>query len=277
MSIDVQKVTEAAMAALDDKPVRPQFDPATHQQFIEGIKHGMADVFRDIESKASPETLTELQGIGHAFEQYAWKAGWATEKLYQEVIANGGRRTVEDCCWYVSISSFNGMRSMNTVKRYLHNARFFSPKTVAEFDSLPFSTFEYARSHPNGWKPVLETAMHEAEKWGKPQSVAKLRELIDGKTKVKKKPAITYDLSTNLDVSFAGSLPVVTKSNKDDDEIRSQVTQALSTALNAMALVIPLVAKVFPNLGIASARIVTILRKIENAVLNGKDAEIPVP
>lgn len=252
------------------------------ETYLEGMRTDMSEVFKDIEARVSSETLTELQGIGQAFEQYAWKAGWATEKLYEEVTANGGRRTVEECCWYVSISSFNGLRSMNTVKRYLHNARFFSPKTVAKYDALPFSTFEYARSHEKGWKYILDRAMQEAKQWGKPLSVTQLRQKIDG-GKIKVKPAITYDLTANFQISVDKAIEGLAefseeiKNNENNDALKSQIAGALSAAVHALQIVVPLTARMFPHLGIASARLVTILRQIETAVLQGQDADIPIP
>lgn len=241
---------------------------------LEVIRREMHEVFADIEKRASPEVLDELKSIGHAFDQYAWKAGWATERLYQECIANGGNQTVEECCWYVCIASFNGNRSMNTVKRYLHNARFFSPRTVAKYDALPFSTFEYARGHEKGWQYVLDFAMREAKKWSKPQSVVKLRQLIDG-TKPKATPTLPHSTTLNMEVS----MPSLTEDDvSDPPEVQEQSVLSLFLAgLDMVSRAIPAVAKMYPNLGISSARIVSILRQLEDAIRNNQDAEIRVP
>lgn len=247
---------------------------------IEVVRLQMKDVFRDIEKRASQSTLDELKEIGHAFQQYAWKAGWATDKLYQECFANGGMQTVEDCCWYVCVASFGGMRSMNTVKRYLYNARFFSPKTVAKYDAVPFSTFEYARSREGGttWKKVLDTAVEQFEKYGKPVSVKKLRELLDGKRN-DKTPSIPRRLDANVD----GYVLQFAESSLDELHVdravlveRSAVF-AMKAALDTLSSVIPVIAKMFPSLGISASRIVNILRQLAVAIENGQDVEIPVP
>lgn len=178
----------AMMAVIDGKTERPAQNVAT-----------VGDTFYQLEQFADQEILDSLSAVGDTIEKMAWEAGWLTEDLYRNLLANGFQvngRPVDYLfvCHYVSIKKLRGQRQMNSIKKYGLTARFF-PRPIAKkfhFDVLPMSHFVLAASyddlpHPSGekmWKAILERSWdsYQNSPMSRHISEADLKDWAEGRT-----------------------------------------------------------------------------------------------
>jgi hypothetical protein len=160
---DWSRVSEAMMAILDGKPFEPD-DGA--------IAEPVSVKFHEIIQHADTKILEKLSALGDELHQMQWRVGWLTDALYKNLIANHYPVDYLFVCYFVSVVSLKGNRSMNTVKKWALIARFFPVKVAKQYnyDVLPMSHFEYAASFNDlcepqtgtlVWQAVLDYAWHE--------------------------------------------------------------------------------------------------------------------
>jgi len=72
-----------------------------------------------------------------------------------------------------AVGSFVGL-SARTVRDYARVARFFDYETREQYDVLTFSHFALASRYPSNWRNILDFAIDEIDRIGRPATVDKL-------------------------------------------------------------------------------------------------------
>lgn len=242
------------------------------------IKPGV--IFHDIEKHADEKILARLSAVGDTLEQMSWEAGWLVDRLYQNLLANGLQVDYLTVCYYVSVASLRGQRSMHTVKRWALTARFFPPKVARKYgaDVLPFSHFTYAASFDDQkdaqgfplWEKVLRQSWDHysgSEKsFASHLSVDALRETFEGKRR--------HAPASGVPVSASGFIPSSTAVVEDEEPMGEGDSETLlERILNAIAVfsgsvraTLPLLAEKNPNAARGLSGILSLLEDLRKTL-----------
>jgi hypothetical protein len=110
---------------------------------------------------------------------------------------------------------------------------------------------------------------------GKVKSLTVLREEIDGKKRDRVPLLPPKDEMREFSLSFPSSISLPDFDASDGAD-RDAVLDAAAEIFSSLSRIVPLLSKVFPRLGIATSRILVILRQMEAAARNREDLDIGV-
>lgn len=243
---------------------------------VNNKESSLAVKFHEIEEHSSQEIISDLASVGDTLEQMSWRCGWLVNDLYEQLLANNHPVDYLEVCYYASVVSLRGQRSMNTVKKWALTARFFSPRVAHKYgsDVLPFSHFVYAASFDDQkdqlgklmWQRILEYSWsyytNPVNGIARHLSVAELQEHFEGKPrKTRVHPAT---MTSFIPSTATALLPNELEQVVQDDLM--VVRQAIAQFENVLRSLLPRISHSHPGIASGLAGVLNLLGKVKGTL-----------